>query len=233
MDQPAVGAETFILKTNVHSLAAEIELEKLLEDIPGVHRISIDPTEIGKITILGTIDPKRLIKILWNKGIKSEQVLGPRINLRDSLNVTIDDQVVDRLEKLSKLQNFETVDLTKDGIKLKYKKDGKTGSCSTIMDENAAHKNGEHGMNNYCDFHGNYKSHCPRNQGKQVEYCHGCRTNSIYMPPHEGISIGIPLPTAPDYTPSAPPMPVENDPIGFFVFFFMFLFVLVIQAALA
>lgn len=57
MDQPAVGEETFGLKTNVtHSRTCERQMEELvLEHFQGVRRISIHPTEIGKFTISGAI----------------------------------------------------------------------------------------------------------------------------------------------------------------------------------
>ncbi|KAL8093408.1 hypothetical protein AgCh_035328 [Apium graveolens] len=86
MDQPAVGEETFILKTNIHSDVCLKNMEKILQHIQGVRRIFLHPNEIGKVTIAGTIDPQKLIEILLMNGIESEHVLGASIDQKDLPN---------------------------------------------------------------------------------------------------------------------------------------------------
>ncbi|KAK1355352.1 HMA domain-containing protein [Heracleum sosnowskyi] len=255
MEQPDDGEETFVLKTNIHSRACEKQMEEsILKHFQGVRRISIHPTEIGKFTISGTIDPRKLMKFLLKKGITSEHVLEPRINRRDLTNVPrskspaeniIDDEVVVRLEALAKLGNrFKTVELKRDKMKLIYKEDekvqhldGKNGSCSTArnLHDNGRHTKYKHGMNEDCGLRGNNESCCSRNEGMYTEYCHDCySTNCGCKAPRESIPVGIPCPP-PAYNPvepSAPPLYSDDDPTGCFMFFlFCFLFLLV-QAAL-
>lgn len=258
MDQPAVGENTFVLKINIHCDACLKRMEKLLQHIQGVRRIFLHPTEIGKVTISGTIDPQKLIEILLKKGIESEHVLGPTIDQRDLPNFPrpnsplrhiIDNEVVVQLEALSKLKGFKTVAVTKNGIELTYKEDehvqdidGKNGSCSTRnLHGNAVHNDCSH-------LHGNYESCSSRNQGMYTLYCHGCySTNCRCMAHPESVAIGIPC-SPPPYIPSAPPVPEfspdsplqeqtsdriysDDNPIaGYFVLFLFCFLLLLIQA---
>lgn len=255
MDQPTVGAEIFVLKTDIHSNRCEKMMTKLLLDIKGVERIFPDAGEVGKVTVLGTIDPWKLMEILRKNGINSDLVLEPIIDPKHSPDVLIpqspakqnhilDTEMVLQLQKLSKVKGFKSIVAKKDGIKLTYKEDenvqhldGKSGSCSARNLHESKNFFGEDVMNYDFDFHGNHESCCSTNH--QGMYCYGCgSTQCRPMAPRESISLGVPFP-APGYIPSAPPVPeCYPDPalqeqssdrpsseIYYYFFFLLFLFI--------
>lgn len=227
MDQPKVGVETFTLKTNIHCHGCEKKIRKLLQDIRGVDKFSID-AEQGRITISGTIDPQTLVKLLWKNGKKSELLWEPMVADQNDLQIdqslksqvnkhhVIDDTDVVQLQKLSEIKGLKTVEVTGNGMKITFK-DGENVqnfaakydySAARSMDRRAMHKkvyNGDHYvMDNDSDFYDNHHC-CCSNQAMHTQYNHGCPPrNCNCTASHGNISLGIPLP---GYTPSAPPVP--------------------------
>ncbi|WOG93912.1 hypothetical protein DCAR_0313200 [Daucus carota subsp. sativus] len=224
MDQSMVAAKTFVLKTNIHCSGCEKKIKKLLQDIGGVHRISIDAAQ-GEIKISGTIDPQTLLKLLQKNGKKSELVWEPLIDQKDlkimrrpkspvnKYHGIHDEDVVSRLQKLSEIKGLKSVELTRDGVKITFKEDyengqgfsGKSEACS-------ARKSPGKAMHERYDGE---ESCCSRNEARYKQYCDGCGRpkNCGCMASHGNISQGIPWRGPPGYFPSAPPeVPVYYPP---------------------
>lgn len=113
MDQQKVGGENFILKTNIHCHGCEKKIRKLLQDIRGVDKFSID-AEQGRITVSGTIDPQTLMKLLRKTGKKSELLWEPMVADQNDLQIdspvnnhhAIHDEDVVQLQKLSEIKGL-------------------------------------------------------------------------------------------------------------------------------
>lgn len=230
-----VAAQTFVLKTNIHCSGCEKKIKKLLQDIGGVHRISIDAVR-GKVEISGTIDPQIVLKLLEKNGKKSELVWEPMIDekeakiTRRTKSAAVnkyygihDKDLVSELRKLSEIKGVKSIEVNRDGLKISFKENneneqefnGKSETCSARKSPGKAmHKKyeGECVMNNDCDFRGKHDSGCSRNQAMYKQYCDGCGrpTNCRCMDSHgSSVSQGIPWP---GYFPSAPPVPEYYPP---------------------
>lgn len=219
-----VGAETFILKTNINCPGCKKKIKKLLQDVQGVDKISID-AEQGRIKISGTVHPQTLMKLLQKNGKKSELLWEPMVTQKDLQIVRrskspvnnhhiIHDKDVEQLQKLSEIKGLTTVEVTRNGMKITFKEDENVPdefSAARRLDQRAMHKkyNGDHGTNNYdCDFQSyHHQCSCSRNQAMYMHYCRNCPpTNCRCMQASDGnISVGIPLPGY--MIPSAPQVP--------------------------
>lgn len=234
MDRSMVAAQTFVLKTNIHCSGCEKKIKKLLQDIGGVHRISIDAMR-GKIEISATIDPQIVLKLLEKNGKKSELVWErPMVGEKDLKSIgrtkspvnnyygIHDKDVVSELQRLSELKGLKSIEVNRDGIKINFKENneneqefsGKNGTCSARKSHGEAmHKkyDREYVMDNDGDFPGNYHESCSRNQDMYKKFCDGCGRPTICRctASHGSVSQGIPWP---GYFPSAPPVPEYYPP---------------------
>lgn len=214
-----VAAQTFVLKTNIHCGGCEKKLKKLLQDVEGVHKISIDAVQ-GKIEILGTTDPQIVLKLLQKKYWKKSELVWepePMIYQKDlqiirrpmshanNYHGILDKDIVVQLQKLSEIDGLKSVEVNRDGVKITFKEDGFNGENETC----SARKSPRKAMHDDCNFRGNHDqlASCSRNEGMYKQYCDGCcyPTNCICMasPSHGSISTGIPWPGS--YFPSTPP----------------------------
>ncbi|KAK4770578.1 hypothetical protein SAY87_031110 [Trapa incisa] len=84
--------QTCVLKVNIHCDGCKQEVKKILQKIDGVFTTKID-SELGKVTVSGTVDPSLLIKKLAKSG-KHAQIWGSqqqKPNLNNQLkNLQID-----------------------------------------------------------------------------------------------------------------------------------------------
>lgn len=227
-----VAAKTFVLKTNIHCSGCEKKIKKLLQDIGGVHRISIDAMR-GKIEISATIDPQIVLKLLEKNGRKSELVWESMVDEKDVKSIRRtkspvnkyygihDKDVVSELQKLSEIKGLKSIEVNRDGMKMTFKENyeneqefnGKNETCSARK-FHVMHKkhDGEYVMDNDCDFRVNHESCCSINQlAMYKQYCDGCGRpkNCRCMASHGSVTQGIPWP---GLFPSAPPVPEYYPP---------------------
>ncbi|KAK1355351.1 HMA domain-containing protein [Heracleum sosnowskyi] len=226
MDRSMVAAQTFVLKTNIHCSGCEKKIKKLLQDIGGVHRISIDAVR-GKIEISGTIDPHIVLKLLEKNGKKSELVWERMTAdgkdekiIRRTKSAAVneyygihDKDVVSELRKLSEIKGLKSIEVNRDGMKITFNENeqesnGESETCSARKPPGKTmHKKyePEYAMNNDCD--------CSRNEAMYKEFCDGCGrpTNCRCVASHGSVSQGIPWPGYNTF-PSAPPVPEYYPP---------------------
>ncbi|XP_047339958.1 heavy metal-associated isoprenylated plant protein 36-like [Impatiens glandulifera] len=78
-----LNAQTYVLKVGIHCEGCERKVKKILRQIDGVYKLDVG---MGKVTVLGNVDPQILIQKLVKKGKRAELLIDPKSDNKDLQN---------------------------------------------------------------------------------------------------------------------------------------------------